>query len=69
MFYRVHADLLFEQTDEANDFYHDCHKALLKSQVINPGQDTEERATISLELCYHDEPNNKPCEILQSDEL
>lgn len=64
MFYRVTADLAFTDHDEATDFYHDCQLALPKASVINPGQDNEERGSILLQVCYHDEHPTKPCEPL-----
>lgn len=62
MFYRVSADLVFTEEDEAKDFLHDCQVALPKSSVINPGQNNEERSTILTQNCYHDEDPVKPCE-------
>ena len=69
MFYRVTADMTFTIPDEAEDFYHDCQVALPKSQVINPGQDNEERSHISIHLCYHDEDPPKPCELIGEETL
>lgn len=67
MFRRVTATLHFTEPDEAKDFYHDCELAILKSQTINPGEVTEERGTIILEECYHDEDPVKPCHVLNMD--
>lgn len=69
MFYRVRTDLAFTESDEAFDFYHDAQIALPKSQCINPGHNTQESGTIVIEMCYHDEPGNKPCEILDQDTI
>lgn len=66
MFYRVQAYLYFTNEDEANDFYHDCETAILKSQTINPGQSNAEHGTITLHVCNHDESQSIPCEILES---
>lgn len=64
MFYRVRADLAFTEKDEANDFAHDCQVALPKANIINPGQENEERGYIMVEKCYHDEDPAKPCDLL-----
>lgn len=64
MFYRVHADLPFTDSDEANDFYHDCQVALPKASTIHPGEETEERGTILYEQCFHDETPPKPCLVI-----
>lgn len=64
MFYRVIANLNFTNEDEANDFYHDCQIALPKSETINPGQINEEKGTIHIERCHHDEHLNEHCELI-----
>ena len=64
MFYRVMAVIPFTNQDEANDFYHDCELALPKGSTINPDTPQEEKGTIILEKCYHDEQEPKPCEII-----
>ena len=64
MFYRVSADLLFVNEDEARDFYHDCENACPKSIIINPGQPNEEQGTITLQQCFHDQNPATPCNIL-----
>lgn len=67
MFYRVRADLLFTEPDEARDFYHDCEGALPKSETIHPGLPTEEIGHIILEKCFHDEEPSQPCEVLNEE--
>jgi len=69
MRYRVRADLNFIEYDEANDFYHDCEKALAKSQPINPGQPNQEIALIVLEECHHDETPAQACLVLKEETL
>jgi len=67
MFYRVTADFVFANSDEANDFYHDCQVAFPKTSIINPGQPNEEKSSCKFQLCYHDETPTKECEVI--DEL
>jgi len=64
MFYRIRADIPFTSADEANDFYVDCQKAIIKGSVINPHQPDEERGVIQEEKCFHDEDPHIPCVIL-----
>lgn len=64
MFFRVIAIIPFTNQDEANDFYHDCELALPKGSTINPGRDNQEKGTILLEACYHDEEEPKGCETI-----
>lgn len=68
MFDRVTADLFFTEEDEANDFYHDCQLAILKSQTINPNQPDQERGEITLHHCTHDEPHINTCTLLKSEQ-
>jgi len=67
MFYRVRADLPFTIEDEATDFYHDCEIALPKASVVNPDALNEERGSILLEKCYHDEDPPRPCEVIEQE--
>ena len=66
MFYRVSASIFFLEQDEAVDFYRDCKLALVKGNVINPGQPNEEKSAILLQLCHHDESPALACEVMDS---
>lgn len=66
MIYQVRANLFFDIQDEANDFYHDCQLALLKSTMVNPDSENTEFATIELIENYHDENPNQPCSLLKN---
>lgn len=67
MFYQVKANLFFTESDEANDFFHDCQVALPKCSVVNPGDPNQEPSKIELILCHHDDNPNIPCEELASE--
>lgn len=67
MFYRVKAILNFTSEDEANDFYHDCELAIVKSETINPGQPTQEQGLIQLQHCYHDEVPGQECDLFDEE--
>jgi len=64
MFYRVTADLLFTDEDEARDFFHDCQMACPKSMVVHPGEENEERGHCMLVACRHNETPYAPCSVL-----
>jgi len=66
MFYRVTADMLFTEKDEATDFFHDCQLACPKSIVINEGQPNQERGNAVLQQCFHDEVPSNPCIVVDS---
>ena len=65
MFYQVTATFFFDESDEANDFYHDCAVALPKATVVNPGQPNQECSRVVMLECRHDEHPVQPCEHLQ----
>lgn len=69
MIYQVKADILFNDYDEAIDFYHDCELALAKGTVINPDQDNVEFSIIELIENNHDTDPNHPCELLKAEAL
>ncbi len=66
MIYEVNAKLLFNDTDEAIDFYLDCELALAKATTVNPGQPNTEYSTIEMLISNHDLEPNKPSVILKS---
>ena len=65
MLWRVHADLIFDDYDEANDFMHDCELAQAKSVTINPGALNEEKGRSYFEACYHDMSDLAPCTLIR----
>jgi len=65
MFYEVRATLYFLEQDEAEDFYHDCEKAMLKSEVINPGTDHAELPQLQVLGNHHDTDPAQPCDLLR----
>lgn len=64
MFYRVTADFVFIEEDEAADFFYDCQIAFPKTEVINPGKHNVEISQAIYQKCFHDEEPTIPCEIL-----
>lgn len=64
-FFRVTADFLFDDEDEARDFFHDCENTCAKSIVIHEGDPNEERGHATLVDCGHDEDPNSPCLIIK----
>lgn len=64
MLYRVQANLLFDDSDEAADAYHDLELALGKAITVNPGHATEEHSVISWHNCPHSDPNIVPCNLI-----
>lgn len=69
MFYRVTADILFQSSDEARDFYRDCKLAIAKGVSIHVDQPNQERSTILHQQCFHDEDPPRPCIIINQETL
>lgn len=61
MFYVVDAHMIFDEEDEANDYFHDCEMACSKTAVINPGLPNEERSHVMLHHCDHDQGEVHSC--------
>ena len=66
MIYQVRANLYFDESDEARDFFHDCELAYPKSITVNPDSPESELPTIELIENHHDEDPNRPCVVLSS---
>jgi len=66
MFYEVRATLYFLEQDEAEDFYHDCDMAYLKTMNVNPDTPSTECSIAQLIENHHDESPNAPCVLLSS---
>lgn len=65
MIYEVQARLLFNESDEARDFYHDCEKTLLNSITLNSETDIMEQSLIALIENHHDQDPNAPCSVIE----
>jgi len=62
--YRISCDLFLESESDANALlrYLEDYRNLF--QTIKKGQADEQSSMISLERCYHDEPEPAPCEMI-----
>lgn len=66
MIYQVRANLYFDKEDEADDFYHDCELAYLKSIICNPDTLAAEYGIIQLIGNNHDQDPNEPCTLIET---
>lgn len=63
MIYQVKAELYFKDRDQAVDFARTCQVTLDKTIVVNPGDINEQRSTVVLIECHHDESPLSPCQV------
>lgn len=65
MFWRIRIDLAFEKEASINAIKNTALDHFAKAFTINPGTPEEERGTIVLEKCYHNEHPPKPCQLIE----
>ncbi|MCD6299914.1 MAG: hypothetical protein J7L78_01910 [Dehalococcoidales bacterium] len=67
MLYRVRLDLAFDEEDIGQAVFDKAKAVLSKARKIaKPSDpDSEEISFIEIHKCYHDEPENKPCEMIK----
>lgn len=68
MIYQVIASILFDDQDQALDFYHDCGLALAKGTTINTNQPNPEFSHIDLAISNHEQDPNQESTILHHDD-
>lgn len=66
MFYRIRVDLAYPEDLNPKTILAFTKNLMPSAVVINSGQPNEERGSITLEKCYHDETPNQPCEIIEN---
>lgn len=65
MFYRITVDLLFHDSDPANDILEEARRRIDSSFTLHPGQTNQERGFILYQKCHHDTDPRRPCDILE----
>ena len=65
MKYRIQADLILDNEDEAKRIFQLLKRNLKLYKAIRRGEPFEERSRLSIHKCYHDEETPKPCEIIE----
>jgi len=65
MKYRVRLDLIFDKEEEAMEAFNFLKGRRNLFRTINKGEPNEERSILEIHKCYHDEPEPKPCEIIE----
>jgi len=63
--YRLTANIILTEEDEAKGLYQYLEQVSHRFLVIKRGEPQEERSSLQLEHCYHDETPVRPCEVLQ----
>jgi len=63
--YRVRCDLAFDDETTARELWEAVKAKRPSAVVIKLGTLEEERPRGDLHRCYHDEPEPKPCEIIE----
>jgi len=64
MFYRLTVDLAFSSQHPVDEIAQQLLPRLPHAVTINAGLPNEERGSIILQKCYHDEDPSKPCEVI-----
>lgn len=68
MKYRISLDLAFDKEASAQAVLKTAKDHLKNAVTINPGLPTEEKGTIILHDCFHDEDPVKDCVIIEHHE-
>jgi len=70
MLYRARIDLCFDKEDVAQTIIDRAKSRLPEAvRIVRQGEPTGEKSYIEIHKCYHDEPVNKPCEIIERIEI
>jgi len=63
--YRVSLTLFFDEEEQARGAFDALARRKALFRTINPGKPNEEKSTLRLEKCYHDEPPPRSCEVVE----